>query len=106
MSEAERLCRIGELICKGIHASPALFSADLSRPAPHLEPQTPAERVLEYLRRHGSASPAELEAVLNLSRSRAYRTLQQLLLEGRIESNGGRTSSVAYRLRAFDPSRN
>jgi hypothetical protein len=100
-----RLRLIGELLCKGILCSRAVGpKADSDGETTSLLAAAPEERVLDYLRRHQPASPAEIRSVLNLSRSSAYRALQRLLLTGQVVSNGGRTSAAAYRL--VDPSRN
>jgi hypothetical protein len=103
----ERMRRIGELICKGILCSPALrFDPTGTLVRTEAAAAEPEERIVDYLRRHHSASPSEMRAVLNLSRSRTYRALQWLLLSGQIVTNGGQTSATAYRLADFDPSRN
>jgi hypothetical protein len=103
-SEA-RLRLIGELLCKGILCSRALGPQSVSDgEAASLLAGAPEKRILDYLRRHQPASPAEIRSVLNLSRTGAYRTLRRLLLTGQVVSNGGRTSAAAYRL--VDPSRN
>jgi hypothetical protein len=100
-----RLRLIGELLCKGILCSRAVGpKADSDGETTSLLAGAPEERVLDYLRRHQPASPAEIRSVLNLSRSSAYRVLRRLLLTGQVVSNGGRTSAAAYRL--VDPSRN
>ncbi|HAP38875.1 MAG TPA: hypothetical protein DCQ94_03860 [Nitrospira sp.] len=67
---------------------------------------TPESRILDYLQRHEWASPAELRAVLRLSRTGTHRALQRLVLANRIVGNGGKTTAAAYRLNRFDPSRN
>jgi hypothetical protein len=100
-----RLRLIGELLCKGILCSQPLGpQADSDAETTSSLAGAPEERVLDYLRRHQPASPAEIRSVLSLSRSSAYRVLQRLLLTGQVVSNGGRTSAAAYRL--VDPSRN
>jgi hypothetical protein len=100
-----RLRLIGDLLCKGILCSRAVGpKADSDGETASLLAGAPEERVLDYLRRHQPASPAEIRSVLNLSRSSAYRALRHLLLTGQVVSNGGRTSAAAYRL--VDPSRN
>ncbi len=100
-----RLRLIGDLLCKGILCSRAVGpKADSDGEAASLLDGAPEKRVLDYLRRHQPASPAEIRSVLNLSRSSAYRVLRRLLLTGQVVSNGGRTSAAAYRL--VDPSRN
>jgi hypothetical protein len=107
MTGDERVRRIGELICKGILCSPALrFDATGTLVRTKAAAAEPEERIVDYLRRHHSASPSEMRAVLNLSRSRTYRALQWLLLSGQVVTNGGQISAAAYRLAAFDPSRN
>ena len=103
----ERMRRIGELICKGILCSPALrFDPSGTLVRTEAAAAEPEERIVDYLRRHHSASPSEMRVVLHLSRSRTYRALQWLLLSGQIVTNGGQTSATAYRLADFDPSRN
>lgn len=103
----DRLRLIGELLCKGILCSPSLHAGRLSGAALTAPvPLNPEERILEYLRRHESASPAEMRAVLKLSRTRTNLALQRLLLSQQIARNGGRTSAAAYHLASFDPSRN
>ena len=107
MTEPERIRLIGELLCKGILCSPSLRAnaarATVSSTADAGEPE---QRIVDYLRRHQAASPSEMRAVLNLSRSRTYRVLQRLLLSRQVVANGGRTTAAAYRLADFDPSRN
>ena len=107
LSEEQRIALIGELLCKGILRSPSLRASDGGVPAAMAagasEPET---RIVDYLRKHRTASPSELKAVLNLSRSRTTRALQRLRLSGQIAPYGGRTSAAAYRLADFDPSRN
>jgi hypothetical protein len=107
MTGDERMRRIGELICKGIICSPSLrFDSMGSLVRTEAVTAGPEQRIVDYLRRHHAASPSEIRTVLNLSRSRTYRMLQQLLLSGQVVANGGQTSAVAYRLADFDPSRN
>ena len=107
LSEEQRIHLIGELLCKGILRSPALRGSDSGAPASMTaDAEEPEPRIVDYLRKHRAASPSEIKAVLNLSRSRTYRALQRLLLSGQIAANGGRTSAAAYRLVDFDPSRN
>jgi hypothetical protein len=106
-TQEDRLRLIGELLCKGILCSPSLHAMRLGGAAlPEPIPLNPEERILEYLRRHESASPAEMRAVLKLSRTRTSQALQRLLLSRQIARNDGRTSATAYRLAFFDPSRN
>jgi hypothetical protein len=95
------------LICKGILCSPALRFDPTGTPVrTEAVAAEPEERIVDYLRRHHSASPSEMRVVLHLSRSRTYRALQWLLLSGQVVTNGGQTSAAAYRLADFDPSRN
>jgi predicted HTH transcriptional regulator len=104
-SEEDCIRRIGELICKGILCSPALRDeADNRDSMPAIEDQ-PSNRIVEYLRVKQVASPAEMRAVLQLSRSTTYRALQRLLDEGRVSATG-RTSAAAYRLQELDSQRN
>lgn len=103
-SEEDRIRLIGELLSKGILRSPALARGE--RSSDHDVPSVagPDTRIIDYLRRHGAASPAELRAVLGLSRSGVHRVLRRLSMTGQVVTNGGRTSAVVYRL--TDPSRN
>ena len=107
LSEEQRIRLIGALLCKGILHSPSLRGNDGGPPAA-LSAGTgePEQRIVDYLKRHQTASPSEMRAVLNLSRSRTYRALQRLVLSRQIAANGGRTSAAGYRLVDFDPSRN
>jgi hypothetical protein len=106
-TEPERIRLIGELLCKGILCSPSLRAdAASATGSPTVNAGEPEQRIVDYLRRHQAASPAEMRAVLNLSRSRTYRSLQRLLFSRQVVANGGRTSAAAYRLADFDPSRN
>jgi len=103
----DRLRLIGDLLCKGILGSPALRSAHgESALASDAVPANPEDRILDYLRRHEWASPAEMRVVLKLSRTRTSLALQRLVLANQIASNGGKTTAAAYRLNTFDPSRN
>ena len=104
-SDEERLRLIGELLCKGILCSPSLRTHGSDNVGvPHNGRHDPEQRIVDYLGRNETASPSEMQAVLQLSRSGTHRALQRLLITGQIVSNGGRTSTVAYRL--IDPSRN
>lgn len=107
ITDDERVRRIGELICKGILVSPGLRSDREVRPAPDAPGAVDlGSRIVEYLRRHSTASPGEMRVVFNLSRSRTYRALQRLLETRVIVRNGGRTTAAGYRLADIDPSRN
>ena len=107
LSEEQRIRLIGELLCKGILRSPSLRGNDGGPPAViSTGAGEPELRIVDYLKRHETASPSEMRAVLNLSRSRTYRALQRLLSSRQIAANGGRTSAAGYRLVDFDPSRN
>ncbi|MST93720.1 MAG: MarR family transcriptional regulator [Pedosphaera sp.] len=106
-SEVDHVRLIGDLVSKGITCSPALRTGKtMVGDGLVLEATNPAERILHYLRKHDGASPAELRAVLGLSRSSAYRALQRLLEASQVETTGGRTTAAGYRISNFDPSRN
>lgn len=102
----ERIQRIGELLCKGILSSPELARPTGTDQSGAVDLLTPEARILGYLQRHAWASPAEMRAVLGLSRTRTHLALQRLLRTNRIAGNGGKTSAAAYRLTPFDASRN
>ena len=103
LSEEQRIHLIGELLCKGILRSPSLRASDGGAPAVFAaDASEPGPRIVDYLRKHRTASPSEIKTVLNLSRSRTYRALQRLLSSRLIIANGGRTSAAAYRLLDFD----
>ena len=102
-----RLRLIGDLLCKGILGSHSLRAIPVGTALPlSTAPVSPEECILDYLRRHEWASPSELRAVLKLSRTRTSLALQRLVLRNQIASNGAKTTAAAYRLSAFDPSRN
>jgi AraC-like DNA-binding protein len=108
-TEDERIRLIGDLLCKGILLSPSLRGDAVGvgeSPTVDRRKLEPEQRIVDYLRRHRAASPAEMRTVLNLSRSRTYRALQQLLASRLVVTNGGRTTAAAYRLADLDPSRN
>ena len=100
-TEEERIRLIGELLCKGILLSPSLRVGEGGPPAVTVIGTVDAEqRIVDYLKRHRAASPSELRAVLNLSRSGTYRALQRLLLSRQVIANGGRTSAASVLLEA------
>ncbi len=107
-SEAERIQRIGELICKAIIRSRAEpVAGDVSGPVDESPiPEKSDRRIVAYLRQTQEAAPGEMGRMLNLSRATVHRTLQRLLAERRVVAVGGRTSAAAYRLAEIDPSRN
>lgn len=104
LGEEERIRRIGELICRGIMASPSLHAGTdnslsiMAPPAGVLRvPVTGEERVLHYLGSVPAASPKEIRVFLRISRATLYRVLNRLLLAGRIACSG-RGKNVEYRL--------
>ncbi len=112
LTEAERLRRIGELIGRGIMRSRLLRDESNGRHAQNVVTgsvvegaEEPRQRIVALLQRTKEASPAEIRVMLKLSRSGTDRALQRLRAEQRVVASG-RTSSVVYRLKEFDPSRN
>ncbi len=112
LSETERLRRIGELIGRGIMRSRLLHDESNGRHAQNVVTgsvvagaEDPRQRIVALLQRTKEASPAEIRVMLKLSRSGTDRALQRLRAEQRVVAFG-RTSSVVYRLKDFDPSRN
>ena len=112
LTEAERFRRIGELIGRGIIRSRLLDDESGKRHAKNVVSRSadagdedPRQRIVALLQRTMEASPAEIRTLLKLSRSSTDRALQRLRAEERVVAIG-RTCSVVYRLKDFDPSRN
>lgn len=112
LTESERLRRIGELIGRGIMRSRLLNDESNGRHAQNVVSgsvvvgdEEPWQRIVALLQRTKEASPSEIRLMLKLSRSATDRALQRLRAEQRVVACG-RTSSVVYRLKDFDPSRN
>ena len=114
MSDAQRLQRIAEILCKAILLDKAcqalqpacMTTAPLPVLAAHVPPivaQLRDERILSYLELVGEASPAKIRRMLGFSRSGAYRALRRLTVAGRIVASG-QTRLLAYRLNSGEPS--
>ena len=114
LSDAQRLHRIAELLCKAIllaEASRAVLPAvSLGEPAEAVTPTGFAddnmlsedERVLNYLDLVDSASPAMIRSALGFSRSGTYRILNRLTNAGCIAASG-QTRVLVYRLNRSEP---
>lgn len=114
LSEAERLRRIAELLCKaiartaaiGVVAAPVpVDSGEHSPPRPGfmtVDNDAEAERVISYLRFVGSAAPAMIRGTLGLSRTGTHRVLIRLARAGKIIVSG-KTRNIAYRLKELEP---
>jgi biotin operon repressor len=114
MSDAQRLHRIAELLCKAIvlteasraveplpgQADPQELLASSSLPDAAAESEN--NRILNYLGFVGAASPAVIRSTLGLSRTRTYRALHRLTSEGCVVASG-RTRGLAYRLNQGEP---
>lgn len=105
LTEADRLQRIGEWVCRA-----ARFVVPESSPADSPVPVTganlaPNDSVLAYLRFRPEASPLELRLSLGLSRSMTHRILLELLAQGLVTRHG-RTKAIVYRSQHPDPTRN
>ena len=103
-TEEERIRLIGELLCKAIVRASFLDPAVTPRPLGSPLLATFEDRIVDYLRQRGPASPKEMRAMLGCSRSRIQLALQRLRLSGRVMPCGGRTTAVSYRW--VDPTRN
>lgn len=62
-----------------------------------------AERVIQFLRVTGEASPASIRSSLGLSRTGAFRVLQSLAHSRRVVTHG-QTRTLVYRLNEREPS--
>ena len=114
MSDAQRLHRIAELLCKAIvlaEASQAVLpTASLGEPADPVAPTgfpddnllSEEGRVLNYLDFVASASPATIRGALGFSRTGTYRILHRLTTARSIVASG-QTRMLAYRLNRGEP---
>lgn len=69
-----------------------------------IPPDVPdTERVIQFLRVTGEASPASIRSSLGLSRSGAFRVLQSLAHSRQIVTRG-QTRTLVYRLNEREPS--
>ena len=110
-TNAARLKRIAELLCKAV----ILVEADRALQVPDAADLPPEsrdtygdavakenQRVLNYLRLAGQASPLSIRSTLGLTRSAAYRALQRLTRNGLVVVDG-QTRTVSYRLNQGEP---
>ncbi|EIP99292.1 hypothetical protein OpiT1DRAFT_03805 [Opitutaceae bacterium TAV1] len=104
ISEEERIRRTGEIICRGIMASPSLWSGPEKIPVVPSQPArafrvpvTGEEQVLHYPGSVPAASPKEIRVFVKMSRATLYRVLHRLVLAGRVVGSG-RTRNAGYRL--------
>ncbi len=109
LTDAQRVRRIAELLCKAIVTSEAaavLIETNAREDAPVVEGATTGQpdenRVLGYLGLAGEASPLSIRLALGLSRSKVYRILQRLNGDGQIVASG-QTRSISYRLSRAEP---
>lgn len=111
--ESARRKRIGQLLYKAMLQTeteealgPAIspdsesgFSVAVTQPD-----ASDAERVVQFLRVTGEASPVSIRNSLGLSRSGAFRILQSLAHSRRIVTHG-QTRALVYRLNECEPPR-
>jgi uncharacterized membrane protein len=114
LSDAQRLRRIAELLCKAIVLTEASRAVQpLPRPADSgesvvppsfLDAAAPSEddRISSYLAFVGGASPAVIRSTLGMSRTGTYRALHRLTAAGSIVASG-QTRGLVYRLNQGEP---
>jgi len=102
MTDPARRRRIAELLCKAIQMASVSDALEVSAtPDVPARPASVAlsegDRVLNFLRVVGEASPAAIRQSLGLSRSGVFRTLQRLAHERQVAAHG-QTRTLVYRL--------
>ena len=114
-ADAQRLRRIGELLCKAVvlaeadralQVSPEKVEPRDTTPSltlPHSRVAADDNRIVEYLGFVGTAAPAGIRGTLGLSRSGLHRALRRLAAAGCVVSTGN-TRRVVYRLNRDEPS--
>jgi biotin operon repressor len=112
VTDAGRLRRIAELLCKAIvltEASQAVqagscrTNSDVPVASPSLrDPSSGDDRILNYLAFVGTASPAVIRSSLGLSRTSTHRALRRLSSAGNVVASG-QTRGVVYRLSEGEP---
>lgn len=109
---SQRRHRIAQLLHKAILQADAHSAIELdfaTQPEPEsvaadFPPDVPdTERVIQFLRVTGEASPASIRSSLGLSRTGAFRVLQSLA-HSRLVVTRGQTRTLVYRLNEREPS--
>jgi len=104
--------RIAQLLHKAILEADTYDAVNLDAPT-EVEPESVSrdfqsdipdvERVIQFLRVAGEASPANIRSSLGLSRSGAFRVLQSLAHSQRVVTRG-QTRTLVYCLNEREPS--
>ncbi len=119
LTREERLARIGALLAKGIYLmlsreaeekrqlelQASASAADRGVPDSNNQTVTNGmseldeddRRIIEYLKRVGSASPRHMQGALSMSKATLFRRLTELLTAGLVVRSG-KTTGVRYRL--------
>jgi hypothetical protein len=112
LGASPRRHRIAELLHKAMLQADAHDALDLAT-STEAEPESVSsdiqsdlpdtERVVQFLRVTGAASPASIRSSLGLSRTGAFRVLQSLAHSRRVVTHG-QTRTLVYRLNEREPS--
>jgi hypothetical protein len=113
LTEAQRLRRVAELLCKAIVLAEVkrvvepVHVADGDDNPGHCSARpndTGSEeiRILDYLELRGRGSPVSIREALGLSRSATYRALHRLTVAGHVIPSG-QTRMLAYQLNKAEP---
>ncbi len=114
LSGSERLEKIGEILLEAIIESGVVEAAECSSEEeadlttipstdwPRVGSDNHTGKVINYLKRVGEASPAQVRTMLGMPRTSAYRVMNRLTESGLIVSDG-QTRAVVYRLNALPP---
>ena len=108
LSPHDRVRRISALLCKAVMLAEA--KRMVQPPSAGAEPMAPEkgdvtdidERILNFLRGSGEASPLLIRSALGIPRSTAYWSFLRLRRAGQIVGNG-RARALIYRLNEQEP---
>lgn len=109
-SDAQRLRRIGELLCKAViltevnRAMPSVISTETNAEPAAFDPAAISDdqRIVAYLGLTGQGSPLAIRSALGLTRSAVYRSLLRLNRERQVVALG-ETRTLIYRLNQAEP---
>ena len=109
-SDAQRLRRIGELLCKAVilaevnRAMASVISTETNAEPAAFDPAAISDdqRIVAYLGLTGQGSPLAIRSALGLTRSAVYRSLLRLNRERQVVALG-ETRTLIYRLNQAEP---
>ena len=109
-SDAQRLRRIGELLCKAVilaevnRAMASVISTETNAEPAAFDPAAISDdqRIVAYLGLTGQGAPLAIRSALGLTRSAVYRSLLRLNRERQVVALG-ETRTLIYRLNQAEP---